>query len=162
MEAFSIADKVRRGELSAQEVMGKYIDLISRWEPKIHAFLYVDEKGALERARQIDDLVKKGVDPGRLAGVPVAVKDNIAVKGMPLTCASKILSGYVSPYDATVVSKLRQAGSIIVGKTNLDEFAMGSSTEYSAFGPTRNPWDLERVPGGSSGGSGAAVASGEV
>ncbi|MDP7975822.1 MAG: Asp-tRNA(Asn)/Glu-tRNA(Gln) amidotransferase subunit GatA [TACK group archaeon] len=162
MEAFSIADKVRRGELSAQEVTGKYIDLISRWEPKIHAFLYVDEKGALERARQIDDLVKKGVDPGRLAGVPVAVKDNIAVKGMPLTCASKILSGYVSPYDATVVSKLRQAGSIIVGKTNLDEFAMGSSTEYSAFGPTRNPWDLERVPGGSSGGSGAAVASGEV
>ncbi|MGC8601761.1 MAG: Asp-tRNA(Asn)/Glu-tRNA(Gln) amidotransferase subunit GatA [Thermoprotei archaeon] len=162
MSAVSIANGVRSGETSAEEIVERYLEVISRWEPKIHAFLYVDEKGALEAARAVDALVKEGRDPGPLAGVPIAVKDNIAVKGMPLTCASKILTGYVSPYDATVVTKLRQSGSVIIGKTNLDEFAMGSSTEYSAFGPTRNPWNLDRVPGGSSGGSGAAVASGEV
>ncbi|MGC8631403.1 MAG: Asp-tRNA(Asn)/Glu-tRNA(Gln) amidotransferase subunit GatA [Thermoprotei archaeon] len=162
MSVVKTVKAIERGERSAQEVLEGYLGLIKKVDDKVHAFLYLDEPGALRQAQEIDKKIRAGLPVGPLAGIPIAVKDNIAVKGMPLTCASKILKGYVSPYDATVVKKLREAGAVIVGKTNLDEFAMGSSTEYSAFGPTHNPWDLSRVPGGSSGGSGAAVSAGEV
>ena len=128
--------------------------------PTVHAFLHVDREGALRAAREWDGRYARGDALPPLAGLPVAVKDIICTTGMPTTCGSRILAGWVPPYDATVVSRLRDAGAVIVGKTNLDEFAMGSSTENSGFGPTRNPWDLERVPGGSSGGSAAAVAAG--
>jgi len=160
--AFEVAEMVREGKWSARSVVMEALSRIDAVEGSVHAFLHVDREGALRRAEEIDRAVAEGRDPGPLAGVPVAVKDNISVEGMPLTCGSRILEGYVAPYDATVVRRLREAGAIIIGKTNLDEFAMGSSTEYSAYGPTRNPWDLSRIPGGSSGGSGAAVASGEV
>ena len=118
----------------------------------MHAFLHVDREGALRAAREWDGRYARGDALPPLAGLPVAVKDIICTTGMPTTCGSRILAGWVPPYDATVVSRLRDAGAVIVGKTNLDEFAMGSSTENSAFGPTHNPWDPERVPGGSSGG----------
>lgn len=129
---------------------------------RLHAFLHVAEDAARREAERIDARVARGERLGPLAGVPLAVKDNLAVAGMPLTCASRILAGYVPPRDATVVARARAAGAVVLGKTNLDEFAMGSSTEHSAFGPTRNPFDLSRVPGGSSGGSAAAVAAGLV
>ena len=128
----------------------------------MHAYISLDEEGALRKAEEVDARVARGEEVGVLAGVPVAVKDNICIKGMRTTCASKILENFVSPYDATVVEKLKAADAVFLGKTNLDEFAMGSSTENSYFGPTRNPHDPERVPGGSSGGSAAALAAGEA
>ena len=155
-----IAERVRGGRISAEEVTVEAFDRIDRIEPEIHAFIHLDRESALARAREIDIGVARGEDPGPLAGVPVAVKDNICTRGVPTTAGSRILDGYVPPYDATVIRSIREAGGIIIGKTNLDEFAMGSSCEHSAFGPTRNPWDPKRVPGGSSGGSAAAVASG--
>ncbi|MEI8148376.1 MAG: amidase family protein, partial [Actinomycetes bacterium] len=126
---------------------------------ELNVFLYVDEDGARAAAARVDEQVRRGEDPGLLAGVPIALKDNLCTTGIPTTCSSKILEGWKPPYNATVVDRLVAQGAISMGKTNLDEFAMGSSTENSAFGPTRNPLDPARVPGGSSGGSAAAVAS---
>ncbi len=158
--ATDIAWNVRNNVVTATEVVERHLAEIERREGEIHAFNLVLADEARSRAAEIDDAVAVGRDPGPLAGVPIALKDNMCTRGIPTTCSSKILDGWKPPYDATVVTKLREAGAVIIGKTNLDEFAMGSSTENSAFGPTRNPHDTSRVPGGSSGGSAAAVAAG--
>ncbi len=152
-----IASRVKRNEISANEVAKFYIEQIHMKDPLINAFLYVDEDGVIKRAKELDNLKNK---KGLLFGVPIAIKDNMNVKGLQATAGSKILRGYIAPYDATVVQKIKDEGGIIIGKTNLDEFAMGSSTENSAFFPTRNPLNVEYVPGGSSGGSASAVSAG--
>ncbi|MCD5414036.1 MAG: Asp-tRNA(Asn)/Glu-tRNA(Gln) amidotransferase subunit GatA [Clostridiales bacterium] len=154
-----IVSGVKEKKFKAVEVMEKYLKNISKHESRVNAFLSIREEKALEEAMIIDAKIAKCETVGRLAGVPVAVKDNICTDGIKTTCASKMLEDYISPYDATVIKKLKGEGAIIIGKTNMDEFAMGSSTENSVFKSTSNPWDLARVPGGSSGGSAAAVAS---
>jgi aspartyl-tRNA(Asn)/glutamyl-tRNA(Gln) amidotransferase subunit A len=158
--ATDIAWSVRNNVVTASAVLERHLEAIGQADGEIHAFNTVTTEVAREQAAAIDAGVEVGRDMGRLAGVPIALKDNMCTRGIPTTCSSKILDGWLPPYDATIVGRLREAGAVLIGKTNLDEFAMGSSTENSAFGPTRNPRDTSRVPGGSSGGSAAAVAAG--
>jgi aspartyl-tRNA(Asn)/glutamyl-tRNA(Gln) amidotransferase subunit A len=151
-----------KGGATSEAITQACLQAIREREPKVKAFLHVNESEALAQARAVDERRKRGGKLGKLAGIPVAVKDVLCTKGQPTTCASKILQNFVPPYDAHVITLLKQADAVLIGKTNMDEFAMGSSTENSAFQVTRNPWDLERIPGGSSGGSAAAVAACEA
>jgi len=160
--AAQLSESLAKKEVSAREVTQAHLDQITKVDQAVYAFLFVDTEGALAQADQVDAARAKGENLGPLAGVPLALKDILAQEGIPTTCGSKILEGWRPPYSATVVKKLRAAGVVILGKTNMDEFAMGSSTENSAFGTTQNPWDLTRIPGGSGGGSAAALAAFEA
>ena len=159
MSAVDLVAALRQGDITAVECTTAFLDRIEATNSTINAFLAVDRAGALARAADIDARRKAGKPLGALAGLPVALKDVLCTTDMPTTCASKMLAGFRPPYDADVVARLRQADAVFVGKTNMDEFAMGGSNENSAFGPVRNPWDLSRAPGGSSGGSAACVAA---
>jgi aspartyl-tRNA(Asn)/glutamyl-tRNA(Gln) amidotransferase subunit A len=160
--ATDLSDLLARREISAEALTREFLQAILQRDPHVRAFLHVDEAGALEQARSVDARRQRGEPLGPLAGIPVAIKDLLCVRGQPTTCASKMLHNYRPPYDAHVITRLRQADAVLIGRTNMDEFAMGSSTENSAFAITRNPWNLERIPGGSSGGSAAAVAACEA
>jgi len=157
--AAALANLMATGETSSVEVVRALLDRTAAVDGKIHGYLHVDAEGAIATAREVDRRRAAGEELHVMAGVPIAVKDVMATKGLPTTCGSRILEGWVPPYDATLVRRLRAAGMPILGKTNMDEFAMGSSTEHSAYGPTHNPWDLDRIPGGSGGGSAAVVGS---
>ncbi|MDT4972834.1 MAG: aspartyl-tRNA(Asn)/glutamyl-tRNA(Gln) amidotransferase subunit [Pseudonocardiales bacterium] len=160
--AAETAAAVASGEVSAVEVAQAHLDRIAEVDGQVHAFLHVDTDGALAAAKAVDEKVAAGEELSPLAGVPLAMKDVVVTKGLPTTAGSKILEGWRPPYDATITRRIKDAGIVMLGKTNMDEFAMGSSTENSAYGPSHNPWDLGRIPGGSSGGSSAAVAAFEA
>lgn len=162
LSALELGRLMNDKKISSVEVVKNYLERIEQVEKKVKAFITILPEDALRDAREIDARRHRGEKLHPLAGVPVAVKDNICTRGIETTCGSRILKGYIPPYNATVINRLRREGLIVIGKTNMDEFAMGSSTENSAFFPTHNPWDLSRVPGGSSGGSAAAVAAREV
>ncbi|MCK1797643.1 Asp-tRNA(Asn)/Glu-tRNA(Gln) amidotransferase subunit GatA [Streptomyces sp. XM4193] len=159
LTAAETAARIAAGDVTAVEVTEAHLARIEAVDEKVHAFLHVDREGALAAARRVDEKRERGEKLGPLAGVPLALKDIFTTEGVPTTVGSKILEGWVPPYDATVTRRLKEADVVILGKTNMDEFAMGSSTENSAYGPTGNPWDLTRIPGGSGGGSSAALAS---
>ncbi len=160
--AAEMANALASKEISAVDLANEHFDRIESVDTDVHAFLYLDKEGALEQAKNVDAKRAAGEKLSPLAGVPLALKDVMAQRGIPTTCGSKILEGWRPPYDATVVTRLKDAGIVILGKTNMDEFAMGSSTENSAYGPTHNPWDLTRIPGGSGGGSSASLAAFEA
>lgn len=162
MTALELAEKIKQHQISALDGVKTVFDQIEKKEGKVHAYLDTYKKEAYTRAKQVEKGIADGTYSGPLVGVPIAVKDNICIKGKKTTCASRILENFVPQYNAEVIDRLEKAGMIVIGKTNMDEFAMGSTTETSAYGVTRNPWDLEHVPGGSSGGSCAAVAAGEA
>ena len=162
LTALQLAEKIKQHQISVLDGVKYVFDQIEAKEDKVHAYLDTYKKEAYARAKKVQKGIEDGTYTGPLAGVPVAIKDNICIKGKTTTCASKILENFVPQYNAEVIDRLEQAGLVIIGKTNMDEFAMGSTTETSAYGVTRNPWDLEHVPGGSSGGSCAAVAAGET
>ena len=170
LTAHELLKKMEKREVSSEEIVRSVYNRISRVENKLHSFVTLTEEEAFLQARSVDEKVRKGELrsrlagqlAGRLAGIPVAIKDNICIRNMRTTCSSHILESFISPYEATVIKRLRDAGAVFIGKTNMDEFAMGSSTENSYFGITRNPWNLDYIPGGSSGGSAVAVASDET
>ncbi|MEM2309818.1 MAG: Asp-tRNA(Asn)/Glu-tRNA(Gln) amidotransferase subunit GatA [Candidatus Bathyarchaeia archaeon] len=162
LNALDVIDRIRRQEITAEDYIESIISRIRRLDEKINAFITPNFEEALERAREIDRRISRGEVVGRLAGVAIAIKDNICTLNLRTTCASRMLENFIPPYDATVVERLKREDAIIIGKTNMDEFAMGSTTETSYFGPTRNPWDLTKVPGGSSGGSAAALIADET
>lgn len=162
LTALQLAEKIKQHQISVLDGVKHVFDPIEKKDPKIHAYLDTYKKEAFARAKQVQKGIEDGTYTGPLTGVPIAIKDNICMKGKTTTCASKILENFVPQYNAEVIDRLERAGLVIIGKTNMDEFAMGSTTETSAYGITRNPWDTERVPGGSSGGSCAAVAAGET
>jgi aspartyl-tRNA(Asn)/glutamyl-tRNA(Gln) amidotransferase subunit A len=157
-----VSDKLSKKEITSVELTNEILNRVNEVEPKVDSFLTLTSELALKQAKAIDEKRAKGEKLSPLAGVPMAVKDNICTDGIKTTCASKMLESFVPPYNATVVNRLFNSGAVMVGKTNMDEFAMGSSTESSAFKKTKNPWDIERIPGGSSGGSASAVASGQA
>ena len=161
LTAVELGKKIKAGEVTVQEATRAALDAIKAKEEKVHSFVTIDEEGAMNRAKEVQKLIDDGTLTGPLAGVPVAIKDNLCTKGMLTTCSSKILYNFVPTYTAEAVLNLEKAGAVILGKTNMDEFAMGSTTETSAYGVTKNPWNTEHVPGGSSGGSCAAVAAEE-
>ncbi len=160
LSAVEIVRGIRKRDFSAAEILTSFYKRAETLEPSLHALLHRAPEIAEKHAANVDAAVARGEDPGPLAGVPVVLKDNMCVRGMPATCGSRILEGWIPPYDATVTELLETSGAVVAAKGNMDEFAMGSSTEFSAFGPTSNPWDTKRVPGGSSGGSAVAVAAG--
>ena len=162
MSALELSKQIRHGSVSVKEAVEACKKQMQKSESQVHAYVSMDEKILAHRIKEVEEGIKNGRYTGPLAGVPIAVKDNICTKGQKTTCSSKMLENFVPTYDAQAVKQLEDAGMVILGKTNMDEFAMGSTTETSAFGVTRNPWNPEHVPGGSSGGSCAAVAAGEA
>src|SRR5680860_437245 len=162
LSAADLSTLLADGSVSSVEATRAHLDRIAAVDTDLHAFLHVAGDAALATAARIDERRAAGDALGPLAGVPIAIKDVLATQDMPTTAGSRILEGWIPPYDATVVARLRAAGLVPLGKTNMDEFAMGSSTEHSAYGPTRNPWDRDRIPGGSGGGSAAAVSAFEA
>ena len=159
ISATEFVDQVKNGNLSVEEFVSKTLDQIKHVEEKVHAFITVDSKNALVKAKEIDKKIKSKEKVGALFGMPMSIKDNICTAGLKTTCASKMLENFIAPYDATAISRLKSEDAIIIGKVNLDEFAMGSTTEFSYFGSSKNPWNTQYVPGGSSGGSGVSVSA---
>ena len=159
LPAFLVSRKIKEQEISAEEYISIIIERIKQVDSKVNSFVSYNFEIALAKSRAIDKQIKEGINTGLLTGIPVGIKDNINVQGLKNTCASRMLADYMSPYNSTVVKRIEEQGGIIIGKLNMDEFGMGTTSEYSVFGPVRNPWNIDYVAGGSSGGSAASVAS---